>query len=227
LSGRCIAFDLSSRREGVTRAAILANGRLGGGADLRRRLRRAEMVICADGGLRAARRLGVRPDVAIGDFDSASRAIMGWARSAGVLMITHSVEKDKTDAELALDYALKKGAREVEFFGALGGRLDHLLANVGLMFAAEPRARLRILDGKTEAFLAQGRTPLGARHGDLVSLLSLSRRSSGITTRGLKYPLRNATIRQGSSLGISNEVVSLPASVTVRTGRLLVVVTRN
>jgi len=210
------------------RAAILANGRLVGGADLRRRLRRAGVLICADGGLRAARRLGVRPDVAIGDFDSASRALVEWARSAGALIITHPVEKDKTDAELALAYAVKRGAREIEFFGALGGRLDHLLANVGLVLsAAEMGARLRIVDGKTEAFLARPRTELGAKRGDLVSLLSLSRMSSGIMTKGLKYPLRNATLREGSSLGISNEVVSLPASVTVGTGRLLVVVTRN
>jgi thiamine pyrophosphokinase len=209
------------------RAAILANGRFVRGDQLRLRLRKTDLVICADGGLRAARRLGVRPDVAIGDFDSASRAMVGWARSAGALIITHPVEKDKTDAELALNYALKQGAREIEFFGALGGRLDHLLANIGLLHAAEPRARLRIVDGKTEAFLARPRTELGAKRGDLVSLLSLSRMSSGITTKGLKYPLRNATLREGSSLGISNEVVSLPASVTVGTGRLLVVVTRN
>lgn len=210
------------------RAAILANGRLTGGDELRRRLRKTDVVICADGGLRAARRVGVRPDVAIGDFDSASRATVGWARSAGALIITHPVEKDKTDAELALDYALKRGAREIEFLGALGGRLDHLLANVELvMLAAERGARLRIVDGKTEAFLAQGRTALDARRGDLVSLLSLSRRSSGITTKGLKYPLRNATLRAGSTLGISNEIVSLPASVTVGAGRLLLVVTRN
>ncbi|HEU4797285.1 MAG TPA: thiamine diphosphokinase [bacterium] len=210
------------------RAAILANGRLTGGDELRRRLRKTDVVICADGGLRAARRVGVRPDVAIGDFDSASRAIVGWARSAGASIITHPVEKDKTDAELALAYAVKRGAREIEFFGALGGRLDHLLANVGLLIsAAERGARLRIVDGKTEAFLAQGRTALDARRGDLVSLLSLSRRSSGITTKGLKYPLRNATLRAGSTLGISNEIVSLPASVTVGAGRLLLVVTRN
>lgn len=211
----------------MMRAAILANGRLVGGDELRRRLRKSDVVICADGGLRAARRLRVRPDVAIGDFDSASRAIVEWARSAGALIITHPVEKDKTDAELALDHAVKRGAREIEFFGALGGRLDHLLANVGLMYAAGRRARLRIVDGKTEAFLVRGRTSLDMRRGDLVSLLSLSRTSSGITTRGLKYPLRNATLRAGSSLGISNLVISHPASVTVRTGRLLVVVTRN
>lgn len=209
------------------RAAILANGRLVGGADLRRRLRRAGVLICADGGLRAARRLGVRPDVAIGDFDSASRALVEWAKSAGASIITHPVEKDKTDAELALDYALKKRAREVEFFGALGGRLDHLLANVGLMISAADRgARLRVVDAKTEAFLARGRTPLDVGPGDLVSLLSLSRTASGVTTRGLRYRLRNATLREGSSLGISNEVVSLPASVSFRTGHLLLVITR-
>lgn len=214
-----------SQKRTFVRAAILANGRLRGEAEIRRRLRGSDLVICANGGLKAARKLNVRPDVAIGDFDSVSTGLVNWARSSGVKIIRHPVEKDKTDAELALDYALKRGAREIELFGALGGRLDHLLANI--MLVGEPGARLRIIDGNTEAFLAQETTRLDARRGDTVSLLSLSSRSSGITTRGLKYPLRNATLREGSSLGISNEVISTPASVTAGTGRLLVIVIKR
>lgn len=210
------------------RAAILAGGALHGGARLRGRLRAADLLICADGGLRAARRLGLRPDAAIGDFDSASRALLRWARNAGAEIVAHPAEKDKTDAELALDYAVARGAREVEVFGALGGRLDHLLANVGLLLNARARGvRLRLVDDATEAYLAGRRTALEARRGDLVSLLPLSGGVRGVTTRGLKYPLRRATLRGGSSLGVSNVVVSTPAAVAVGSGDLLVVVTRR
>ncbi len=206
------------------RAAILANGRMGS-RHPRPGIRSADIVICADGGLRAARRLGIRPDVAIGDFDSASGALVRWAQVTGAEIVRHARDKDKTDAELALDYALARGARDIDFYGALGGRLDHLLANVTLLAnAAARRARLRIVDGPIEAFLARSRTPLDVQVGERVSLIPLSATARGITTRGLRYPLRRGTLRQGSSRGISNEVVSLPASVTVRDGRLLIVV---
>lgn len=217
----------------MIRAAILAGGRLRLEPGLRARLRRADLLICADGGLRKARRLRIRPHAAVGDFDSATPALLAWARGVGASIVRHPVEKDQTDAELALDYALRRGAREVEFFGALGGRLDHLLANVALLLRVRPRraradgVRVRIVDGGVEVFLAEPRTALRARPGDLVSLLALSRRASGVTTRGLKYPLRNAVLREGSSLGISNEVIAPRASVSVRSGDLLIVRTRR
>lgn len=212
----------------MMRAAILAGGALRGGARIRRRLRAADLLICANGGLRAARHLGLRPGAAIGDFDSASRALVGWARNAGAEIVAHPAEKDKTDAELALDYAVARGAREVEVFGALGGRLDHLLANVGLLLNARARGvHLRLVDAATEAYLAGRRTALEARPGDLVSLLPLSGDVRGVTTRGLKYPLRRTTLRGGSTLGVSNVVVSTPAAVAVGSGDLLVVVTRR
>ncbi len=207
------------------RAAILANGRPAEGRRLARRIRSADLIICADGGLRMARRLGVAPQVAIGDFDSAPMRWRSWATSVGAAVVRHPAEKDKTDAELALDYAVARGATEVELFGALGGRLDHLLANVALLLnAADRKVRARIVDGVVEAFLARPGVPLTARRGDLVSLLPLTSVTAGVSTRGLKYPLRNATLTQGSSLGVSNVVVSIPASVSAPRGRLLVVV---
>jgi thiamine pyrophosphokinase len=208
------------------RAAILGAGPLHEVSALRARIHRADLVICADGGLRAARRLGLRPHVALGDFDSASRPLLAWARRAGAEIVRHPVAKDKTDAELALGYALARGAREIEFFGALGGRVDHLLANVALLLRAGP-ARMRIVDGPVELFLARRRTRLGAHPGDLVSLLPLSRTVTGVTTRGLKFPLTGAMLREGSSLGVSNEVVSRAAAVSVRSGDLLIVHTRR
>lgn len=208
------------------RAAIVAAGPLRSAPGLRARIRGADLLICADGGLRAARRLRLRPDAVVGDFDSAGGALLAWARRAGAVIIRHPAEKDQTDAELALDYALARGAREIEVFGALGGRVDHLLANVALLLRAG-RARMRLVDGAVELFLA-GRAPIRQAHpGDLVSLLPLSRTTSGVTTRGLKYPVSGGVLRIGSSLGISNEVVSSTVSVSVWSGDLLIVHTRR
>jgi len=208
--------------------AILAGGRLRPAPRLRERLRAARLLICADGGLRTARRLGLRPAVAVGDFDSVSRPLVAWARARGATVVRYPAEKDRTDTELALEYAVRAGAAEVELFGALGGRLDHLLANVALLLRARARGvSVRIVDGEVEAFLATARTPVAGKPGDLVSLLPLSAYVTGITTEGLKYPLHNACLRAGSTLGISNEVVASHPEVRMRRGHLLIVLTRR
>jgi len=185
-------------------------------------------LICADGGLRAARRLDLRPHIAVGDFDSASPALRGWAAGRGTRIITHPAQKDKTDGELALEVAAGLGVREVEFFGALGGRLDHELANVALLLRARGIGiRMRIVHGETTAFLAGRRTVLAAGPGDIVSLLPLSRRVTGLTTSGLFYPLDRATLREGSTLGVSNVVTRSRPQVRLGSGDLLIVVSRR
>ena len=186
------------------------------------------LLICADGGLRAAKRLGVRPHVVVGDFDSASAALRAWAVRRGARLITHPAQKDKTDAELALEFAAAQRVREIDFFGALGGRLDHELANIALLLRARAaRITMRIIDDDTTAFLADRRTILPGSAGDLVSLIPLSRRVTGVTTSGLLYPLNRATLHEGSTLGVSNVATGRHPTVRVGAGDLLIVVPRR
>lgn len=170
----------------------------------------------------------MRPHVVIGDLDSASTALRAWAARRGARLVAHPAQKDKTDAELALEFAAAQGVRKIEFFGALGGRLDHELANIALLLRARAaRITMRIIDGETTAFLAARRTMLPASAGDAVSLLPLSRRVTGVTTSGLLYPLDRATLHEGSTLGVSNVVTGRHPGVRREAGDLLVVVTRR
>lgn len=212
----------------MTRAAIIGNRRLRPSPALRRLLRRADLVICADGGVRAARSLGIVPQVVVGDLDSAGAGSLAWARGRRARLIAHPREKDKTDAQLAVEYALRSGAREIDLLGVLGGRLDHTLANIGLLvYAAGWGCRARILHERTELFLAAARTTIRGRAGDLVSLIPLSATATGVTTRGLKYPLHNDRLRMDATRGISNEMSGPAAVVKVGRGWLLVVVTHR
>lgn len=207
------------------RAAVIANGRLRPTPALRHTLRQAQLIICADGGIRAARALGVTPHVVIGDFDSLDTSGLTWARRRGARLIAHPREKDKTDTELAIEYALEAGAEELVLLAVLGGRVDHTLANIGLLMRiAGQHRRARILDGRTELFLAADQTDIPGRRGDLVSLIPLSDSASGVTTRGLKYPLNEGTLTNASTRGVSNEITVPPAAVSVKHGWLLVVV---
>ena len=196
--------------------------------ELRALLKQADLIICADGGLRTAHALRLPPHVVIGDFDSADRQMLQWAQTHGSRLIQHPAEKDKTDTELALDLAVERGAGHIDLLGVVHGRVDHTLANVGLLVLAASRGvRARILHGRSELFLARTDTPLHAAPGDRVSLLPLSDTVDSVTTRGLKYPLAGGMLRWGSTLGISNEVTALPASVRIARGTLLVVLTHR
>ncbi|HVH32258.1 MAG TPA: thiamine diphosphokinase [bacterium] len=207
------------------RAAIVGHGRLPPTRGLRQLLRRAELVVCADGGLRPMRALGITPQAVVGDFDSASPSLLAWARKRGTLLLAHPREKDKTDTELAIQYVLRAGATTIDLIGVLGGRLDHTLANIGLLVAlARQRRRAHIVHGDTEVFLATPRASIPGRVGDRVSLIPLSARVTGVSTHGLKYPLADSTLRMGTTRGISNEMTASPAHVRTRHGWLLVVV---
>ena len=185
-----------------------------------------DLVIAADGGARHAANLGRSIDLWVGDGDSLGADGVEALRSAGVPIELAPVDKDESDTELAIVAAAAAGADRVTILGALGGmRADHGLANVWLLAhpalggravcLLDERARIRLLPA--------GRHDLGGRIGDLVSLLPFAGEADGLTTRGLRYPLRDEPLRTGSSRGLSNVREAIDAGIDVRTGMVLVV----
>ena len=211
----------------VTRAAIV----LAGGDPVEPRLRTLlpddAVVIAADSGLHQAELLGLHVDYVVGDFDSADPDAVERARIAGAAIERHPVEKDATDLELAFDVARDRGAREVTVVGGSGGRLDHFLANVALL--ASHRFADLVIDariGDAHVVVVQGgRSPhvITGVAGSLVTLLPIGGDASGITTTGLQYPLQGATLRPGTSRGVSNVLIAERGSVVLEHGTLLVV----
>jgi thiamine pyrophosphokinase len=185
------------------------------------------LVIAADSGVDHAYAIGLHVDVAIGDFDSISAEGMARAEAEGVRIERHPSAKDKTDLELALDEALRLGATDIVVLGVGGGRLDHLMANVLLM--ASPKfatCRLSASDGAVRVYVVHGGEPavvLRGAVGDLVTLLPVGGPASGITTQGLRYPLRGDSLSPGTSRGVSNVVDAIPATVQLDDGVLLAV----
>jgi len=191
-----------------------------------------DLVIAADGGARLAVPLGLRIDAWVGDGDSLGEAAIEELRRAGVPITLARTDKDESDAELGLLAAIRAGARDVTILGALGGpRLDHALANVALLaHPAASGAAIRLVDGMTRVRLlvAPGRSggparlDLAGRVGDLVSLIPLDD-VAGISTEGLRHPLRDEALPAGPARGLSNVRARGSAEVTIRHGRLLVV----
>jgi thiamine pyrophosphokinase len=197
----------------------------GGGALLRPEdLPAAAMVVAADEGLDSALAAGLRPDIAVGDFDSASRAALERAEAAGTRIVKYPEAKDATDLELALDEAAALAPRRIVVIGVAGGRLDHLLAGL-LLLGADLYARFEIdaLLGSASVHVVRGERRLEGEPGELVSLLALHGPAEGVSTEGLAYPLRGETLLPGSSRGVSNVFIAGQAAVTVSGGVLVVV----
>ncbi len=190
-------------------------------------------VLAADGGARLAEPLGLRLDRWVGDGDSFSSFEIERLRETGIPVDLVPSNKDESDAELAVIAAIRAGATEVTILGALGGhRLDHALANVGLLAHPALAGRTaRLLDATTRVSLVSGAGD-GRRSdslrlegviGDTVSLLPLSATVEGIVTAGLQYPLRDEALTLGPARGLSNVRTATTATVSVRDGRLLVI----
>jgi thiamine pyrophosphokinase len=184
----------------------------------------ADLLIAADGGALPLLRLGLLPQLVIGDLDSLDGASAAQLVERGVELRRFPRAKDETDLELALLHAVACDAHVIDILGALGGRWDHTLANVALLALPELRGRrVRLLADRQELFLAHDEVAITGRVGDTVSLLPLTPEVRGVTTRGLLYPLEQATLGYERARGISNVLLAPPGSVTVREGLLLVV----
>jgi thiamine pyrophosphokinase len=190
------------------------------------------LVVAADGGARLAGPLGVAIDRWVGDGDSLGDDGLARLEADGVPIEKARPDKDESDTELAVRAALRDGADGIVIVGGLGGRrIDHALANIGLLAMPELAARPAvILDGRSRlTFLKAPNStghavdrPLPGRVGDIVSLLPLGPGVDGVTTRGLEYALDDEPLPVGGARGLSNVRLSAEAGVTVKAGSLLI-----
>ncbi|MFC4597931.1 thiamine diphosphokinase [Cohnella hongkongensis] len=210
------------------RALIFAGGRLGRWAlDLPAP---GDYLIGADRGAEFLVRHGLKPDLALGDFDSVTADEKSRiARQAKQMLDCDPYDKDWTDTELALREALDRGYTRIVATGALGTRFDHTLGNVHLLRQAHERgAALTLVDEHNEIRLCAGRLRLEASEPyPYVSLLPLTLEVTGVTLSGFRYPLSNATLKLGWSLGISNVLEEEHGTIDIADGLLLVIRSRD
>ena len=205
---------------------IVSGGYLGDRTFFRERLASMEhlMLIACDSGARHMQAAGLKPDVLIGDMDSLKPADLADYEREGIRIIRYPVNKDDTDTALALNYALGLHPKSIDVWGALGGRIDHALANIHLLIKAkEAGIPTRLIDEYSEVRIAGDRTLLVDAVGCTVSLIALTSVVEGITLSGFEYPLTDESLTMAESRGISNVVTGSPASIRVGNGNLLVV----
>lgn len=209
-------------------AVIVSNGSIKDYTFYKRIFAKADFVVGVDGGATHLRKLGVKPNLLLGDFDSIDPKDLEFFRRQEVEILEFPPQKDMTDTELAMETLINKGYKTIYFIGGLGSRFDHSISNVfTLKKLLEKNIEGIIVNETNQIRMIQDKISLTKEEGWKVTLLALSEEVEGVTTQGLRYPLHNATLRIGSSLGVSNEFAADRAEVIVKKGVLLVLLSKD
>jgi thiamine pyrophosphokinase len=212
----------------LQRILIFANGELPDIKQAQALLQKDDYIICADGGTRHALALRVRPDLIIGDLDSTEQGVLRKFKEQDVNIELYPRDKNETDLELAIQRALELNPKQIVIIAALGGRLDQTLANIALL--TDPRLStldIRLDDGLEEILVCRDRAEVHGRSGDIVSLLPWQGAVSETQTTNLKWVLNKETLYPDKTRGISNEMTSDTASISIGSGLLVIVHRRS
>lgn len=175
--------------------------------------------IAADAGYTSLRKAGVRPDLLIGDFDS-----LGAALPEDVPVIRLPVKKDVTDTDAAAAEGIRRGCTDFVFYGVLGGRPDHSLANLALLarLSQQGYSAKAYGAGFEIAAVTDGRISFPAGRIGAAAVFSWTDISEGVTIEGFQYTLQNGTLRSNFALGVSNSFTGQEAFAEVKKGTLIV-----
>ncbi|MGZ9584178.1 thiamine diphosphokinase [Paenibacillus marinisediminis] len=192
-------------------------------------IKESDFLIGADRGALTLIEHGYKPDIALGDFDSVhAEELERITRSSLEFEACDPIDKDYTDTELAFRAAVNRKPKSILLLGATGTRLDHTLANIHLLKRAlELDIPMQIKDAHNRIQLTESRLSIIDEGYPYVSLLPLSSQVLGIDLEGFAYPLHNASLTIGQSLGISNKLMGDQGTISVREGTLLIIASRD
>ena len=193
-----------------------------------------EHIIAVDGGLESAMKMNLVPGYIVGDFDTVSKDILdSYRTNPNIVFRQFQPEKDFTDTQSAINLAVELGTLSITIFGGIGTRMDHSLANIQLLqmpleqgieaVIINSHNRIRLLGVKRKEI------ELKKSEYKYVSIIPMSQCITGLTLTGMKYPLRNYEmyIDQTISLGVSNEIIEEPAAVKLKSGKIILIESRD
>ena len=190
-----------------------------------------DVILAADSGMDFLYRTQILPDIIVGDFDSVEPKVLDFFREKEQIDIcVLNPVKDDTDTEFAIREAIRRGATDITIIGGTGTRLDHVLGNISLLgIGLEEGVRMELLDAHNRIWMIDHSVTLKKKeqYGNYLSLIPYNGKVTGVTLKGLKYPLQDYTMGGFNSLGISNEIVDDEASIELTSGQLLVIESRD
>ncbi len=196
------------------RAVIIGNGDICNYEYIKSRLLPEDFFICADGGLKHTKLLGIAPKIALGDFDSSNP-------SDDINTMKFPVDKDMTDSELAILYAIENGFDEILLLAMSGRRLDHTLTNILMLFKCD---NISMLDDNNEIYPLRKHIKIMGKKGKTMSIIPVFSDLQGVSTIGVKYPLFDETLYFSKSRGNSNIIIDDTCEISVREGMGIVII---
>ena len=180
-------------------------------------MREGDYLIAADGGYTEVIAQGLKPDLAVGDFDSLGTV------PEHENVVQHPVMKDDTDMMLAVKLGFEKGYTKFYIYGALGGRLDHTIANMQtLMYIANHGGQGWIIGDCCLTAICNSEARFKADAQGVISVFCLSGEARGVSIEGLLYEISDYTMQSDIALGVSNEFTGKPARISVDDGMLVI-----
>ena len=176
-----------------------------------------DFLIAADGGYAEVIAQGLKPDLAVGDFDSLGTV------PENENVVQHPVMKDDTDMMLAVKLGFERGYTNFFIYGALGGRLDHTLANIQtIMYIANHGGQGWIIGDCCLTAIHNSEARFRAEAQGVISVFCLSGEARGVDIEGLLYPLSDHAMQSDIALGVSNEFTGVPSRISVKDGTLVI-----
>ncbi len=208
-------------------ALIVAGGAPPAPDLLKTEIAKADFVIAADSGADGLTGLDIIDLTLVGDFDSISPDVLAAYQGGRAAIQVSDTHKDETDTLLAMDAAIRRGAKTITILGALGKRLDHQYANIALLlYARKQGVRAELADDTTRVFLAQKKTRITAAKGANVSVFSVTKRCTFSASTGLAYPLNGLTLYRDRPIGVSNSAEADQVTILQKSGIALIIVSQ-
>lgn len=213
------------------RAIVFANGDYKLDNSIRANVSISDFMVCVDGGARHCISSGYKPNLLVGDLDSVDQTSVAAIKADGAECIQFDREKDASDLELVFDILSDRFFEEVVLLGVSGGRTDHQLFNWQLAAAKPWPFQLRIVDDYVDAHLLDSSRAFDsvATPGQVFSVVPMAGLAKGVNVKGAQYPLNDATLAVGDTIGLSNVVTAprLQVSVTEGVALLMLVHTEH
>lgn len=188
-----------------------------------------ETIVAADKGLEALNKINVMPNYIIGDFDSVNKTTLNQYENKNIEITYLKPEKDFTDTHMAIKLAIEKRAKHITIIGATGTRMDHTLANIHVLNEAlQNNVPTEIINENNIIMLINKKAKLIKNTNyKYVSIIPLTTKITGVTLKGFKYNIENATINLGESIGVSNEQIEQEALIEIKEGIAILIYSKD
>lgn len=206
------------------KALIIASGRIDDYDLLHSLVQENSFILCADGGLNHLMKIGLIPNLLLGDLDSISDDGIEYIKSKNIKVEKYPTMKDETDTHLAVNYLISKDYKEITIIGGIGTRVDHSLGSIFLLRNLNKMGiKGRIINENNIIHLIDKSIKLVKKEQYYTSIIPISLDGIDVSASGFLYPIVNEHIEFGSTRGISNILTSGIGTITILKGEALVI----